>query len=177
MGHRVAVMKDGVLQQCAPPNEVYNEPANIFVASFIGSPSMNMLSARIDRTDPSGPSLVAGTLRRRLSATELAQLDHATHVVLGVRPEHVEPRLVSDADATCFVGVVRVVEPLGSDQFVTVQLDEAHEGSDRLTARLRPDERVRVGDRVRLRSALGGAHLFSQASGARLMTFAAAATD
>jgi ABC-type sugar transport system ATPase subunit len=182
MGHRVAVMKDGVLQQCAPPNVVYNEPANAFVASFIGSPSMNMLPARVESSGPEGGlSVVAGCIRRRLTPSEVVSLHGENDVVLGLRAEHVEPRLVStDAhvgDDHRFTGRVRVVEPLGSDQFVTIDLDGVGTGANRLTARLSPDQPVRVGDHIAMRSTLAGAHLFAPTTGRRVLTFEAPQDD
>ena len=97
--------------------------------------------------------------------------------MLGLRAEHVEPRLVSNGahagEDHRFSGRVRVVEPLGSDQFVTIDLDGLGSGANRLTARLSPDQAVRVGDQIAMRSTLAGAHVFAPTSGRRLLTFEA----
>jgi multiple sugar transport system ATP-binding protein len=96
MGDRVAVMRKGELQQVAPPQELYDRPVNLFVAGFIGSPTMNMVEARVDAGDaPGGLVLTAGEQRLRLGPETLK--DHPAlenyvgrTVVLGVRPEDLE---------------------------------------------------------------------------------------
>ena len=93
MGHRIAVLRDGVLQQVGTPEELYTRPTNVFVAGFIGSPSMNLVPA----------PLVGGG---------------GDGVILGFRPEHV--RLGSGGDGLGFDARVEVVEYLGDDQLVHV---------------------------------------------------------
>jgi multiple sugar transport system ATP-binding protein len=104
MGDRVAVLRDGVLQQCAPPRELYRNPANVFVADFIGSPAMNLFTLPVkDHTVALGDCLIA--LPRRIT-------DADAEVVVGVRPEHFEAG---------GVGVeieVEVVEELGADAYL-----------------------------------------------------------
>jgi multiple sugar transport system ATP-binding protein len=117
MGHRIAILDVGVLQQVGPPQEVYARPANLFVARFIGSPPMNTIEGRVDRVDrnlvvevPGGrASLTAATAR----AVEAAKLER---VVLGVRPEDVR---VGDDGVTA---TVAVVESLGHECHVACRL-------------------------------------------------------
>ena len=128
MGDRIAVMNDGKLQQVGGPNEVYDHPANEFVAGFIGEPSMNFLDVRFDRED--GPRLTTtgdgGSFVYPLSeavADRLGVSDGA-RLTLGVRPEDIQV----DVEATGASGraqrtTVDVVEPMGSDSFVYFDVD------------------------------------------------------
>jgi multiple sugar transport system ATP-binding protein len=132
MGDIVAVMNDGRLQQAAPPNQVYNHPANEFVAGFIGSPSMNFLSATYDGTG--GRSTLVGTdgateypLAEEVDAR--MNLDPGDRVRVGVRPEDLQ--VVRDPEgwdqAELFDATIKVVEPMGSDNFLTVDVNGAGE--------------------------------------------------
>ena len=132
MGDIVAVMNDGRLQQAAPPNEVYNHPANEFVAGFIGSPSMNFLSATYDR-DGGNPTLVGtdGAAEYPLAEEVDARihLDPGDRVRVRVRPEDLQ--VVRDPEgwdqAELFDATIKVVEPMGSDNFLTVDVNGAGE--------------------------------------------------
>ena len=104
MGDRVAVLRDGVLQQCAAPRELYHDPVNSFVAGFMGSPPMNLFTLPIiNRSVSLGDWIIA-------VPREIA--DAATEVVVGIRPEHF------DVDGHGVEIVVEVVEELGSDAFI-----------------------------------------------------------
>jgi multiple sugar transport system ATP-binding protein len=121
LGNRVAVLQHGVLQQVAAPQELYLRPANLFVASFIGSPAMNLLEATVERGD-GGPHVCFGT--HRLTVAERAVREHPAlegyvgrKVILGVRPEHLEDAaLVPDASPGSVIDVqVELREELGSE--------------------------------------------------------------
>jgi multiple sugar transport system ATP-binding protein len=121
LGNRVAVLQHGVLQQVAPPQELYKRPVNLFVASFIGSPAMNLLEATVERGD-GGPQLCFGT--HRLTASEQAVREHPAlegylgrKVILGIRPENLEDAtLVPDAAPGSVLDVqVELREELGSE--------------------------------------------------------------
>jgi multiple sugar transport system ATP-binding protein len=121
LGSRVAVIRHGELQQVAPPQELYLRPANLFVASFIGSPAMNLLEATIERGD-GGPHVCFGPHRLAIAAE--AMRDHpgldrylGRKVVLGIRPEHLEDAsLARDATAESVIDVsVELREELGSE--------------------------------------------------------------
>ncbi len=112
LGDRVAVLRAGVLQQVAPPMALYRAPANLFVATFIGSPAMNILEGAI-ATDGAGRGFVGGGLRVALDGA----LDIPDGpVILGVRPEDLAAHDAPDASAL----PVTLVEPLGSEQIVHV---------------------------------------------------------
>ena len=176
MGHRVALMSDGVLQQVAPPDELYRRPANTFVAGFIGSPPMNLLDGAIAHDDGVGSVVRSGSVRFPLfgpfdAATSVPALtDHP--LVIGVRPEHV--RLVDTPDGPD--ATVRLVEMLGSEHLVHVDVDgvEVHGRGDgdanphRMLVKLHDDRpSVRVGDRVRLAVQSEHFHLFDRDTGRR----------
>jgi ABC-type sugar transport system ATPase subunit len=171
LGDRVAVMLDGKLQQCGRPQEVYDHPANAFVAGFIGSPPMNFLAATV-----SGGRLRAGDL----------EVEHVRtgdgEVVVGIRPEAIRP--VGEADAgPGFEIVVDVVEPLGDVVIVhgTVQARNAafavrdamllpDERGDRAVVALKMEAHLRpeAGTRIHAAVSREGMHLFDPETGERL---------
>src|SRR5690606_16492930 len=117
MGQLVVVMKDGSIQQAGEPLELYRNPKNVFVAEFIGSPSMNFIPARID---PAGGREVAeaeiGTVPMTGAVIAQARSRGVKDVLLGIRPEHVLPSRPDVAGrGVRFEGVVEVVEPLGAE--------------------------------------------------------------
>ena len=121
MGDRVAVLCDGVLQQVAAPDVLYDEPANLFVASFIGSPPMSILPARVAGEEP---ALAFGNAQVPIAADVLATrpgLAQAGEVLVGIRPEHAA--LVSAETAGAIDGVVRSMEGLGPDTFIRIDYD------------------------------------------------------
>jgi multiple sugar transport system ATP-binding protein len=149
MGHRVAVLRDGELQQCDAPSTLYHEPANLFVAGFIGSPAMNMLPVSVD-----GSIKVAGA---DIRIPEALGGDRAT---LGFRPETV----VVGGDGP-IPARIRIVEDLGSEVFVHLVID--HEGQERrLVAKVAPPFAGRSDDNVRL-TLSGTVHLFDGAEARR----------
>jgi multiple sugar transport system ATP-binding protein len=128
LGDRVAVMRGGLLQQVGPPKELYNDPINLFVAGFIGSPAMNFVSARIEDDSlrlPFGDVPLEGRLRERLEGNGAAR-----DVIAGVRPEHFEDsRYAHDIERPLkFRTKVDVVEEMGSElyAFFSVQADAVH---------------------------------------------------
>jgi multiple sugar transport system ATP-binding protein len=131
MGDRVAVMRKGVLQQVATPQEVYDHPVNLFVAGFIGSPAMNILEARIEETEDGLHAVVGGT--RLAIAPELVEARPGIReylrepVVLGIRPEILEDAaLAPDApDDRRMRGTVQLTEALGSEIVAHVRIPDA----------------------------------------------------
>jgi multiple sugar transport system ATP-binding protein len=128
LGDRVAVMRKGFLQQLAPPEEIYRRPANMFVASFTGSPPMNLMAGRLARD---GETLTVGDCELRLSDGE-RRPEHAAFagrdVVVGIRPERTADAALADggeaaAAGRVLSGVVAVREALGSDVLVYFHLD------------------------------------------------------
>jgi len=157
MGHRVAVLKDGVLQQVDTPHELYHRPGNLFVAGFIGSPAMNLVSCSTSAELRIGgvPLAVASEARAALGEFR------GEHVMVGFRPE-----AVTLGDGT-LVGVIRVVEDLGSEVFIHFGVE--HEGeSIPIVAKVPAPFGGHPGDAVPI-SVAGATHLFDPA-GPRLAT-------
>jgi multiple sugar transport system ATP-binding protein len=160
MGDRVAVLKDGLLQQCATPRELFTRPANAFVAGFIGSPAMNLLPARIE-----GDTARSGSLAVPLTPAQRAATTDA-FVTIGVRPEVID--LVSDAtpeDGRTLSATVDVVEELGSEAFLYCSVT-GH--SDPFVVRVEGLSPVDRGAAVRFLPRPGGLHLFDASTGVRL---------
>ena len=114
LGQRIVVMKDGVVQQVAPPLELYEHPVNRFVAGFIGSPAMNFLPGKLVRRD--GLVFILDHDERSLALPAgFTPPDEALdrHLILGIRPEHV--RVAGDDDRPGFTAAVQVVEALGNE--------------------------------------------------------------
>ncbi|RDI72939.1 ABC transporter ATP-binding protein [Halopelagius longus] len=119
MGDRIAILNDGVLQQVATPLEAYHQPANLFVAGFIGEPSMNFFE-----TELQGDRLVAENFDYPLSQETREAVGDSTHVTLGVRPEDIE--LLDSGSASGdhdFETVVDVVEPMGNENNVYLSFE------------------------------------------------------
>jgi multiple sugar transport system ATP-binding protein len=135
LGHRVAVMNKGKLQQFDTPLEIYNRPANRFVAEFVGSPSMNFLDGLIDisqgRFRNQHVSLALNDSQRKT----LSSIDSNKRVTLGIRPEDIHVSLSQRDD--WHPASVYVTELMGSETFVIVQLRDA-----KLTARAGGDFRA-----------------------------------
>jgi multiple sugar transport system ATP-binding protein len=150
LGSRIAVMKGGVLQQLGTPDEIYNRPANTYVATFIGSPTMNLIEGRATVSDQFS---IAG------AGLALTAPDNASKpTLLGLRPEHI--RL---DDAAAWRGVVNLVEPTGADTYVVIDT-----AAGKVTVRAAPQTQVRPGDAVGLEIQADHVTWFDQASGLRL---------
>ena len=183
MGDRVAVMNHGVLQQLAPPRALYHEPANLFVASFMGSPSINLIEGKILRKDD-GLELTLGgeglSLPQRLIEQKPAIADYVGRtIVVGLRPE----ALAIDGGADAISGVAAVVEDLGASLLIHFEVDaqpprladadiESEEApADRLVGRSRMrvvaggSTAIRAGERRSLKIDVARAHFFDRASG------------
>jgi multiple sugar transport system ATP-binding protein len=126
MADLVAVMREGELQQIAPPDQIYDRPANRFVATFVGSPAMNVLAAAFDGDGNSGGVRVGGA-RLALDARRADAARAAGAVEIGVRPEDLA---VVDNGSGLLSGEVYVVEPMGNETLVDVRI-----AGERLTVR------------------------------------------
>jgi multiple sugar transport system ATP-binding protein len=152
LGHRVAALADGKLQQCGPPRELYDKPVNVFVAGFIGSPAMNLCEL------PLGGN---GSIALGGASIPAPGLNGRSSVVVGLRPEALE--LAPEGIAAR----VEVVEELGADAFVFCAAEVAGE-QQRLVARVDTRRAPERGERVSLRPRPEEAHLFDPESGERL---------
>ena len=196
MGNRIAVMRKGVLQQLGAPQELYDRPANLFVATFVGSPAMNLFEATVRDTPDGRIALDLGTQTLEVPANgtgDALRSYRSRNVALGIRPEHLlepatagnNPRLRASID---------LVEPLGSDRLVHVSLsgrpvvtedvletardvDEAtkeslqgahREGTVSAVARYDPEADAQVGSTQEIGVRADKMHFFDLETGARI---------
>jgi multiple sugar transport system ATP-binding protein len=182
LGHRVAVMKDGKVLQMDSPQRLYQEPRNLFVAGFIGSPAMNLVEARIQDGD-----VVFGQFRAPIDALRRPLRGPSDRLVLGIRPESFEDATFAQGDLPTVEVEVAVLEELGSDAYVFFHADAprvAPESLDDsgdedaslvadptalLSARVDPRTAARVGGRLRLAVDPARFHYFDAATGASLV--------
>jgi multiple sugar transport system ATP-binding protein len=180
LGQRVAVMRDGKVLQINAPQRLYKEPNNLFVAGFIGSPSMNLLEAKIDDAE-----VVAGDLRIRLDADRLPAEPPSRRMALGIRPEAFEDAEFAPSGLPTIDVEVAVLEELGSDAYVffqstakrvrpeLLQLDDdpalVPDIGALVCARVDPRTRAEVGSRMRLTIDPRRFHFFDLATGSSLL--------
>ncbi|MGE0004136.1 MAG: ABC transporter ATP-binding protein [Parvibaculaceae bacterium] len=190
MGDRIAVMRGGRLQQAADPQTLYDRPANLFVAAFIGAPPMNLIEGELATLDGEAV-LVAGGQRLRLSESERPTVAPGVQVVAGIRPEALRPAEAGETDRT-LSGTVVARESVGSDLFVSIAVDDlaplspkvmdlAHVAEDRaehealnsdrsarLTVRLAPNAAAPLGSRLVLAVPAASLRLFDRHTGLAL---------
>jgi len=159
LGHRVAVLRDGTLQQCDAPRALYERPANTFVAGFIGSPSMNLVTVPLGSNGSLSLGGVGVSLPDAVRAA--ASAGGWSELVVGLRPESLE--LAPDGIAA----EVEVVEEVGADAFVFCAATLAGTQT-KLVARAGARRAPGRGERVSLRPVAGDAHLFDPVGGSRL---------
>ena len=162
LGDRIAVLKEGVLQQIATPMELYQRPANKFVAGFIGSPSMNFIEGVIQRSSDIGRGAGMCTFKGiDLTIDVPCDGESRGRVFLGVRPQHIEVTGDAQNRPRAEVGIV---EPMGNEQIVYVTLS----GGDKLVAVAPPHDPIRPGDIVSINVRPEGVHIFDPESGKRI---------
>jgi multiple sugar transport system ATP-binding protein len=185
LGDRVVVMRAGLIQQVGSPQHLYDDPANLFVAGFIGSPSMNFLTATVEGDE------IVSALGRATMPDKVRQEVHSgasgRNIILGVRPEHFEDaRLVGDKPGGRFTTRIDLVESMGSDVYAyfSVQGEAAHSedlaalaadtGQDmasmetQITARLDAAARVAADHEAELWYDTSKMHVFDADSGRKL---------
>jgi multiple sugar transport system ATP-binding protein len=158
MGDRIAVMRDGLLQQVGRPQDLYDHPVNVFVAGFIGSPAMNF--ATVAATE--GTDLMFGGSKLELTGQQARAAESrpkGANLLIGFRPEHIEIANGQGGDAVRFPASVDVVEYLGNEELIHAQA----EGNE-IVAMLPSEARVKVGDRVDLAVPMEKLHIFDPES-------------
>ncbi|WP_300642278.1 ABC transporter ATP-binding protein [Nocardioides sp.] len=181
LGDRVAVLKRGVLQQLASPRELYENPGNLFVAGFIGSPPMNFLPAEVEGTSVKLPF---GTVE--IGEEKAAKARDRGLLIAGIRPEHFEDAALVDQDTTgsSFKATVEVVEWLGNETYAYIpfeappevekqlkQLEEDLDGESlrtQLVVTLDGSSRIAEGDEAEIWLDASKMHLFDPATGENL---------
>lgn len=162
LADRIVVMRDGLVQQIGTPDQIYEQPRNMFVASFLGNPPINFLNGQTVST-PQGVDFVCGDLRLTLPAALAAGVGHLGHreVVLGLRAEDVLEQ--TGTPGQTLTGRVDSVLPVGSDRFLGVQTAAGH-----AFLRVGKDQRQREGDQVSLAVNTSRLHIFDRADGLSL---------
>ena len=163
MGHRVAVLRDGQLQQVDTPRNLYDRPANVFVAGFIGSPAMNLRNATLNGQ---GATLAGAVIAIPPAALAAGHAVNANELTLGLRPE-ATTLAPSDQSGTLPL-TVTLVEELGADAYVYGTLEGDVAGDKPWV--LRCDSRTvpRIGQQVRVTVDASSVHVFNTATGTRL---------
>lgn len=163
LADRIAVMKDGILQQFATPQEAYDNPANIFVAGFMGSPSMNFIRCAVTEKDGKLFSELVSDSEKFYMPIEnppAALKDFVgKKVILGLRPEqitHTVPHLEDDPDTAIVTCTVEVTEPTGADTLVLVEINDQE-----VNCRVHPTEARNPGEKMDLMFNMGKAVFFN----------------
>src|SRR4051794_11834514 len=149
MGHRITVMREGKIQQVGTPREVYESPANAFVAQFIGTPPMNLIAATV-----SGDMLQTSSFSLPLATKFRGRVSDGQRVLAGIRPEHIHHAANGPIPAN-----VDVVEPIGHETIVY-----ATSGDSKLVAIFEPSLTPRAGETISMSVDVDAMHLFDAAS-------------
>jgi len=163
LGTRIVVMKDGFIKQVDSPAVLYNKPQNIFVASFIGSPQMNLLEATVKKIEGQ-PFIVLGDYTIRLTEAKAKAVEEqgfmGKNVVVGIRPEDIHDEEVHIASGEGVVdATVEVTELLGAEIFLYLQIN-----GQPVTARVNPRSTAKVGDKMKVAFDINRIHLFDPES-------------
>jgi multiple sugar transport system ATP-binding protein len=152
LADRIAVMRGGLIQQLAAPQEIYNRPSNLFVAGFIGSPSMNFLhGATVD----GGAAFQFGSTRINLAGYEGGAILERSKAILGLRPEHLHIQDHAEPGLT-IPAVVEIDEPMGADSLVWLEA----EGGLQMSVRVPVERRMSSGTKVHLKVDISKASIF-----------------
>ncbi len=169
LGHRIAILKEGVLQQVGTPEEVYFQPANVFVATFIGTPPMNLLETQVVAGEEGTGcqlQLPASRLTPLPAQQRLLKERVGQKVLLGVRPQHLHIPSIAPPDAVLsepLHGLVDVVEPQGDRNDLHVLIE-----GQRVVVQLGAQVKVQEGAQLTLHFDMERLHLFDPVTGTRL---------
>ena len=156
MADRIAVMRDGRIEQIASPHEIFAKPANLFVASFIGTPQMNLMPARYTGREGILARFKVDEQELRLPLDGAAErLTEGAPMTLGIRPRAFD--LASEPEADTITADADLIEPMGAETLV-----HAVESGRDIRVVVNRRQRVRPGDRLHLRAKLGQVHLFGE---------------
>ncbi len=169
MGSRIVVMKDGIMQQCASPAVLYDEPVNMFVAGFIGSPQMNFINVTVDKRED-GVYLVNDNLCVKLPEGKAGKAELAEYfgkeVVMGIRPENIhedEAYVASMPDSVVDVDV-DLVEMMGAETFLYLR-----NGENALIARVNRRTTAKHGEKIKVVFDANKIHLFDKDTEAAIL--------
>ncbi|SHE35108.1 carbohydrate ABC transporter ATP-binding protein, CUT1 family [Ruegeria intermedia] len=161
---KIVVLKGGVVQQIGTPAEIYNRPANLFVADFMGSPAMNLIPARVQRNGTSTQVAIARAGGDPIVLTDTRDLHLPEEVILGLRPEDIaEAGFRAGAGVQEAACLVDMVEPAGADTYVVSEL-----GGKQVTARLHAETSAQAGQMLNLAFDMSKVSYFAKDTGERL---------
>ena len=167
LADRIAVMKDGELQQLGTPQEIYTKPNNMFVAGFMGSPSMNFIKTMVDLDDEQNPIIkVVGTAdqEHHIRLPQSMRDQDGKELVIGLRPEHITEQQGDDVSASTKLDLqLEVLEPTGPDTIAMVKVNDQE-----VACRLSPEFEVSVGQMAPLHFDLSKAVFFDAQTEARI---------
>ncbi|MDH5910297.1 sn-glycerol-3-phosphate ABC transporter ATP-binding protein UgpC [Vibrio splendidus] len=167
LADRIAVMKDGELQQLGTPQEIYTKPNNMFVAGFMGSPSMNFIKTMVDLDEDQNPIIkVTGTAEQEhhIRLPQSMRDQDGKELVIGLRPEHITEQQGDDASASTKLDLqLEVLEPTGPDTIAMVKVNDQE-----VACRLSPEFEVSVGQMAPLHFDLSKAVFFDAQTEARI---------
>jgi multiple sugar transport system ATP-binding protein len=155
MADKIVVMHDGIVEQVGSPLELYDNPNNLFVAGFIGSPAMNMIKGKLD---PQNPQVFVATDGTRLRLSRAYPQAAGRDLVYGLRPEYIR------LDGAGLAAPVVVIEPTGYETQMVVNF-----GGTEVTCVFRERVDVRPGEAINISIDPGNVHLFDEESGMRLI--------
>lgn len=161
MGDRIVIINDGLIQQVDKPTNIYNNPANMFVASFIGSPPMNFMEGIVDDNGIFKTGEFSFELNKDLLEIVKTTNNIGNPVVLGIRPEHIDMKISDGINITVSVDLV---EMLGSESLLFFSV-----GDRNVAAKVHPESKLAVGDKINLNLDLSKAVLFNCKTGERLL--------
>ncbi|PQA75855.1 ABC transporter ATP-binding protein [Rhodoferax sp. TS-BS-61-7] len=159
LGDKIVVLNEGHVQQAGTPLTLYQQPANRFVATFIGSPTINLLPARVIEVSDAGARLQLGNGSKVLATVDASQLQVGETVEVGLRPEHCEvlpAGVAPGGDDTALDAEITLVEHLGESNLLYLKMDDGQE----LIVRGDGNAEVRLGDSVIVRAAPSALYLF-----------------
>jgi multiple sugar transport system ATP-binding protein len=163
LSDRMAVLHQGVIQQCGTPKDIYDQPINLFVAGFMGSPSMNLLSGSLT-ADPSLGIHLGEDIYYELSNEVIERMKAGVPkgcIIMGIRPEHVRPSRVKAPNAR--MAQVILVEPMGSEVWLEVIW-----AGNRVKVKAPADLEVKIGETIYLEIDEKKVHFFDVTTGARI---------
>ena len=140
LADRIAIMKGGKIMQLGTPNEIYNHPKNLYVADFIGSPSMNFLNGELKDT-----KFTNGSLELPMGSYQFIKKTNLKNVKIGIRPEHIITGELSKKAPVITNVTINLVEPMGSDTLVYANLSDVQ-----IRIRMEGNAKVKIGDRLEI---------------------------
>ncbi len=162
MGSRIVVMKDGIIQQVDSPANLYNNPCNMFVAGFIGSPQMNFADVKVENEGEGEVCLVLGDSKIVLPASRAANLDKryiGKEVVMGIRPEDLydDDAFISANPGSTISAKVEITEMMGAETYLYLTAE-----NNSFTARVNPSSTAKSGDILKVALDINKIHLFDK---------------